>query len=132
MEFLGFLIRFFHVDANMKHLMEPRYVAKYVGFMKAKGLAASTINKVVSQLGQATDFVASKYCPHTPLWDHEYIEGVRVWYTNIVSKWHATKSSEKKHSKDYLSLWEAWELVGQRWTTFKAKHKVGWRAQSHE
>lgn len=125
LEFVGFVVQWLQLDANISHVMEPVHVAKFVGFLQAKQLANATIKKVTSQLAQVVSFVASSYCPHTPSWAPSHILKVEGWFNNLVSKWHTIASSTKQASVREATLFKVWELVGERWTTFKAKLQVG-------
>jgi len=44
--FLGFCFKWLHLNPTMELVMKPMVVAKYMGFMKAKGLASTTMKKV--------------------------------------------------------------------------------------
>lgn len=44
-QFVGFCVLWMGLEPTMEHLMSPILVAKYVGFMIAKGLSTSTIKK---------------------------------------------------------------------------------------
>lgn len=45
-KFVGFLVMYLHQLPNMQHVMQPQLVAKYLGFLKARGLEWSSIKKV--------------------------------------------------------------------------------------
>lgn len=45
-KFVGFLVMYLHQLPNMQHVMQPQLVAKYLGFLKARGLEWTSIKKV--------------------------------------------------------------------------------------
>lgn len=45
-KFVGFLVAYLHQLPNMQHVMQPQLVAKYLGFLKARGLEWSSLKKV--------------------------------------------------------------------------------------
>jgi hypothetical protein len=45
-QYIGFCVKWLHLDATMEWVMRPLVVAKFLGFQEAKGNKPSTINKV--------------------------------------------------------------------------------------
>lgn len=50
--FLGFCFKWLYLNPTMELVMKPVVVAKYMGFMQAKGLAATTMKKVSVYMSQ--------------------------------------------------------------------------------
>lgn len=125
-EFVGFAAQWLGNTPTMELVMRPLSVAKYLGFLLARGCAISTLKRAATHLGQAVTFVISEHCPGSRSWSGAWMEQVDDWYANLNSRLSALLSS---HPINYtfvdLSLWEAWEHSLSAWASFKAAFQVG-------
>ena len=121
--YIGFCVLFQHVGASFEHIMDPMLVAKYVGFLIAKGRAASSIKVYIGHLAETVAFVISHHCPGGLAFSPQHVAATQAWYTNLGGKlagWVGARPKPDVQGK----LWEAWEHAEAQWAAFKAAFLV--------
>lgn len=129
--FIGFCVLHLHLDPMMELLMEPLYVAKYLGFHVAKRTSFSTINKMATHLKQMAKFVDSQACPKGTniTWSPYWSKQVLNWFSNLKTKALLEWKEHKEEPAIDTTLWSVWEHTLNKWNSFLEKFKVsanGW------
>lgn len=119
-EFVGFAVLWLRRKATIELVLRPLHVAKFFGFLQARGCALGTMKRAATHLGQTVTFAISDQCPRLGSWSPGWIEQVDDWYANLNSKLTAQLAS---HPTSYLdmdvTLWEAWQHAIAAWASFK-------------
>ena len=114
-QFVGFCVTHLNLEASMEHVMDPMLVAKFWGFLMAKGGQLSTFKKVASHLKESIPYIASHHIPITKTWSNKQVKNVTKWYTNLSAKLNAQVNLASKTKPTSLiediTLWEIWEAV---------------------
>lgn len=111
-DFLGFVWKFFHLHASMEHILDCQLVAKFMGFLQARGNAPQSIMFSATQLKLTVPFITSPHCPGTKgKLVQEHVQQVEQWYSNLCGKLRAMADSEAraKPTSHECTLWEAWQ-----------------------
>jgi len=132
LQFVGFCAYWMEGEASMEHIMKPTNVAKYLGYLQAKGSAISSILTYASNLAQSMWFVVSKFCPTAANWTDNFIDATFEWYTNLIGKLSAINKANISRKLIGVSLWEIMEKSRAEWRAFKQLFQVGaYRTTAH-
>lgn len=120
-EFVGFCVRWQAQQGTLELVLLPHLASKFMGFLKAKGLALGTMKKVATHLGQVVEFVCSTSCPRVGRGPtHVEQERLEAWYANLGAKVLATMKLAHSSSPSLgFTLWEAWKEAKAKWESFK-------------
>lgn len=111
----------------MDHVLNTSVVAKYMGFLNARGVLASTIKKEMSNLNQSITLISSKHIPHTTHHTKGYVEKVMAWYANWLHKLDAQAKatpSRMNTSSMGISIFQLWECIIQEQQVWESEFKV--------
>ena len=120
-KFVGFCHLHLHMHISITHVMDPQAIAKYCGFLVARGLLPSSIRHACMQLMQTIHFVYSAHCPHTGFWSTAHIDSIKKWYTNLCLKAsQAQRDHDANPTPPTHTLWAVWEHAKGKWASFKS------------
>lgn len=128
-KFVGFLVAFLHRLPNLQHVMRPQLVAKYMGFLQARGLEWSSMKKVGSGLlgasmwgtcGLPTGLMAALewrpiHACHLAMQAANNLAGTVAFVT------HRACPHAPVWSKEYIANVQDWYANLQNWLTQRTK-----------
>ena len=118
-EFVGFVLKWLLLQPTMMHVMSATLVAKYMGFLQAKGIAAVTMRRAANTLGQVVTFVCSPQFPTQRVWPATYLAELSKWYGNLQGKLYILWRAAQTHTHpNLLSLWSCWQFATAEWAAF--------------
>lgn len=127
-QFVGFCYHHLDLPPTLEHCMDPQCVAKFWGFLVARGLKASSINTSIKNLAEIPLYMEA--LPHiTHTYPLPFLEKLHTWYGNLGSKLHfqakavAVARPPQQHT---ISLHSIWEASRQEWDDLL--EEVSWEA----
>ncbi len=110
----------------MSLVMDTIVLAKYWGFLHARGVAPSTIKKEMSNLNQSIDLITSKHISNTTKFASRYIKQVQEWLSNVVHHLDglAKGSTSTMTPSNGTSIYELWECIDKEISAWERDFKV--------
>lgn len=110
----------------MDLVMNTVVVAKYWGFLQARGVGASTIKKEVSNLNQSITLITSKHIPNTTKVSTRCIKDVQGWLSNVLYALEAQVKEfpSTKPPSNGTSIYELWECINDEINAWEKDFEV--------
>ena len=104
---VGFCVGYQDEDATITHVLDPLLVAKYIGFLHARGNGPYSLRTQACAINQASFFVASTHCHGRLVMSEEQQQATSRWLFNLVQQCMKECRIDSSPNVEY-TLHEAW------------------------
>ncbi|KAL4457988.1 hypothetical protein ABPG75_012853 [Micractinium tetrahymenae] len=119
-QFVGFCALVMRMKPTLEHVLDAQVVAKYWGWLKARGVAVSTLRKIMTHLAELAPFVNSKHCPRitqSRRASAEHMMELDGWFTRVIAKLQS-EVSQQRHatsSSGGITFTQIWDSLHAEW-----------------
>jgi hypothetical protein len=114
--YLGYTSAFFGIEPeaiSLKLYADPKYVARFIGYLQARGVGIGQLAKVLSLARKVNDYLQSGAEEGSPVRQHA--ARMESWLMRLLAQLHASRPAKPKaDAPDIITTWEWVEKLVER------------------